>query len=68
MDKLNKEETSRIWNVAIIELEYSWHAIQDELYKGLNGGYVSREYLKEKFNPIFWNLNIVKKILEEEEI
>lgn len=68
MDKLNKEETSRIWNVAIIELEDSWHAIQDELYKGLNDGYVSRRYLREKFAPIFWNLNVVKRILEEEEI
>lgn len=60
-DKLDTKEIERIKQVAFYELEDNWNSIRNELNKE---NYVSRTYLKEKFEPIFYNLNVVKEILE----
>lgn len=60
-DKLDTKEIERIKQVAFTELENYWYSIKNELNKE---NYVSRAYLKEKFEPIFYNLKVVKEILE----
>ena len=61
-DKLEEYEIERIKQVAFYELEDNWNSIRNELNKE---DYVSRYYLIEKFEPIFYNLNCIKTLLKE---